>query len=303
MTLYNRLVDGTNLVAESFLLLWQRKSLIAYTAIPMALLFGLQLLTQLIFPAATAEKLEVLFDIDTLATRLLDSFSIVHYSAAFIINFLNITLLSFFYAALVYHVVHILQHKETTMRTTLQATYAKLRQIVEWSLISAVITMLLQLPSIAGASFSIILQGQASTSLSLLIPVAAILVIVSIAWSLLTLFVVPLIAVENINLLAAINLSIKLIRAAFIEVVGGIFWIGVVMVISSVIFAVLGVIINLVAHGAIKPALIWLISITMSSALFSLILSAVHTIFKAKILYLFHERAVDELQQIQHPPY
>jgi hypothetical protein len=305
MSLYARLAQGTTWASESFATLLNNKKLLTYTAIPLGITMLAQLFAYNFLPSSAMYKLETVFDIDVLIVRLLTHFSVVNYIIAFGINVFNIFLVTFFYAALTHHVMRLLQGQSVSIRQCLRACMQRWQLILAWSLISAIVTMLLQLPAVAGASLSFIVRGTLVTtySLSILIPIAFIVACISIVWSILTFLVVPLIAVEQITLRTAISLSFRIVQQALAEIAGGIFWIGIVTLVVFGLFALIGGIGTLLMPASINRLLFLILTITIPGIFFSFIIAAVNGIFKTKILYLFHERSVDELKQLQHPPF
>jgi hypothetical protein len=298
MEFTKRFRDGLYLASDSFELLWEHKILLTYIAIPAATWFIIELIAYN-FVSCPDSRVHLLFGLDKLVCSLTTSFEWQNYFSNLIINLANIVPITFFQAALIHHALRIMHKKRANVRYTLQACLQKWRILLAWALIATFVISILQLPSLFGGSLSIILMGQASTeNLHILMPMAIIALMLSMLWSFVTYLILPIITTENLSLIQALKLSESLTRRYFAEILGGIFWIGLIalmtiapcILIESLLenYASAGLAVIVASHALI---------------LISCILSTVHILFKTKIYYQFYKRAFYELEEIMHQPF
>jgi hypothetical protein len=132
--------------------------------------------------------------------------------ATFAFYFCNYFVIVFFNSALTSCALARFEGLEPTVGGGLKAAFARLPQILAWALVSATVGMLLKMIENANEQVGRIISALLGT-----------------AWSIVTFFVVPILVVENVGPITAIQRSISVLKRAWGEALVGNFGIGLVM--------------------------------------------------------------------------
>jgi hypothetical protein len=257
--MFARITRGMELTRQSLQVLREEKSLLVFP-----LLSGVACL--LVFasfavPMVLSGYAEVLFEDgrppqDPLAFALLFAFYFVNY---FVIVFFNSALISCaivrFYGG------------DATVSGGLSAAMARLPQIAGWALVSATVGVILKL--IESRSEKI---GQLAAGL------------LGAAWTIVTYFVVPVLVVERVGPITAVQRSFSILKKTWGESLTANFSIGLVVMLASLVSLVpagLGLVIGTTASVIAGVAITAVLLIAVS-----LVSAALHTIIVAA-LYLY----------------
>lgn len=300
MNYSQRFFNGINLASASFSLVWSHKRLVLYTMLPVVSTTVAQFIVNNFFAESWIQKLEAFFSPDILITELLAQPTMLHYLLALSINFVTIFLVTFFYAALTWHAMRLLHDHDTTFHATLTHCKNKLSTLFAWSIILSIATIIVQLPNMLGYSFRIMWTQPGPHNITLTIPLTLIVFTLSLFWSLFTFLVIPIIAVEHKDIWQAIKLSFRVVRLALIETIGGVFWILLIGLLIGVLLALPTFFTPTSTAGS---NVIFPLLIAIPATLFGMFIAAALGVFRTNILYHFYERLMDELHQIEHPPF
>lgn len=183
---------------------------------------------------------------------------------------------------LAHHVAHIWERTDTTVYQSFRIILRKWQPVLLWSGVSILVTLLYK-----ETSFT---QQHPPLELSF--------GILGLIWTLLTLFVPILIALEAESPLEYLSSSIIIVRNYLFKIMGGLFWIALIFLICIVPFNGLWLIAKIVPRLYYSFGFMALIN-ALELCLQGVISSAC-TVFKT-IVYLQHKKGVDELEQLRYP--
>jgi len=272
-----RFKSGLNLASNSFSLLWHHPVLLVYLSISI----GLYLIMQTI---SDNVSFDLNFTTGIINVGLLFDLSRWHhYILLFVFTFAYVYLSTFITICLLRHVNRLLRYKKVDLITNIKKNKKKLRITFYWSLIITSLAYLIQL-----------ISGQITTS-RLLNPYMLFTSLFGIIWSLLTLIVVPIIALEKTTIIQALTKSKRIVISLFIEIISGELWIALVAFLSSMPF-----IIPLILKMNVNIPNILVLLATVSILLIALMISTIQGIFKTMI-YVYYMQPLEELDQLRYP--
>jgi hypothetical protein len=260
--MFERLSNGWELARESLAVLRKDKQLLVFPFI--SSIACLAVLASFAVPLWFTKYLQVLFEggggdlqNDPAAWAILFAFYAVNY---FVIVFFN--------SALVGCAVIRFKGGEPTLRDGLRAATNRLPQIVAWSLVSATVGVILR--AIESWSEK---AGQIAAAL------------LGAGWSIATYFVVPVLVVEHVGPIDAVQRSLSILKRTWGEALGANFGIGFIIFLASLIGVVpfVGGIFAMATGNVILGAilltagLLWLMVVALvSSALDTILLAALY---------------------------
>lgn len=258
---------GLYLASDSFAMLWHHPTLLIYylgLIIAYALVFILAY--NLIGYQGTCLQFTGEFHAphnNLLADLIPQTGGLVYLGFIFSI-FLNILLRSFLSVALVQH-THALLHGHTpALKEMYIATKNRWAAILNWSLLLGGITLLISaLSSLALGLKSIILL--------------TVITSLGIAWPTLTFFVLPILALTRKNISQAAYSSTQLLTAYTPEILGGLFWIGLIYFFTLVT--------NIAIHEYLMPSGLKDICMEHNFVLFNTLFATILLIFKTRIYH------------------
>jgi hypothetical protein len=259
--MWNKISNGWALAGDSWHLLWQDKKLIVFPLISGVCSFFVILAFCVPF-LANPELLD--FPRDAQGNRPVPLWV---YPTLFAFYFVNYFVIIFFNAALISCAVLRFNGEEASLSDGLAVAVSRLPQILAWALVSATVGLLLK--TIEKAHDSV---GQV---------VSAIL---GTAWSVVTYFVVPVLVVEKLGPVAAVQRSGALLRKSWGEALVGQFGIGLILFIMSLP----GILLLLVGgmclySGATAVGIAVLVLAAVYFLIFSAVGPALHGIFLAAL--------------------
>lgn len=261
--MFARIANGWELAKESFAVLRMDKELLVFPLISgMACLL---VLGSFVAPLWSSQYAQVLFEDgqapqDPLAYVILFAFYTANY---FVIVFFN--------AALVSCAIIRFKGGDPTVSDGLRAAARRWPQILAWSLVSATVGVVLKMIESNSEK-----AGQVVSAL------------VGAAWSIVTYFVVPVLVVERVGPIDAIQRSFAVLKRTWGEALSANFGIGIITFLASLILGVAPIAAGIVAfvmeHMAVGGAL--LAAGVLGLMIVSLISSTLNSILLAA-LYLF----------------
>jgi hypothetical protein len=257
--MFERISNGMELARESWRVLKQDRELLVFP-----LLSGLasaMVLASFAVPLWGTQYARQLLDEKQLPA---DPWA---YAILLAFYFVNYFVIVYFNSALVACAIIRLRGGDPTVADGIRAANARLPHILAWALVSATVGLLLK--AIESRSEK---AGQIAVGL------------VGAAWSIATYFVVPVLVVEQVGPLDAIQRSFSILRKTWGESIVGNFGIGLV-VFGATLIALLPAAIG-VATGAAAGITLGVVITVVLLVLISLVSTALHTIIQAA-LYLF----------------
>jgi len=285
LNIFRRFKDGLYAASNSFMLLWKNKQLIVYLGLPITIYSIIEIMAYNVYFKDSGIRFLNLYQktINNIL-EVLANFGWGHYLGIILIYLLIFTLANI---ALIYHTANILNYSQISIGKCIKLCYTKVKQAIIWAVIVLIPVILFY------AFQNSIIEIETKY---LKVTYGIIILTFFLTWSLITTFVIPVIALDNLNLWQSIKKSVHVITYVLIEYIGGIFWIGLISLISAIPFIIL--------ERYIKPtACISIILIFSYTAiiLFSCIISTTHTILKTLLLKYYNTETGD--QDIPMPPF
>jgi len=222
MNVIKRFKNGLDVGLFSFGLLWKHKKLILYLSVPKLTGMILSLIAYNLFFVSPPKSALILHGA---MNRVLERFGAMQHIILLLVEMVAILAAIFVTVALTHHVFALLKKRKAGIKRSLKAAQKKLKPILFWSLISAVVYFLIH-------KIDLLAYPTANGECNLFF--ATIAITARIAWSLPFLFVVPLIALEEQPLLANVKKSPSMVQKLFVEYCGALFWIGLVGLLALV---------------------------------------------------------------------
>lgn len=254
MSLSSRLSNGWNIALSSLKVLKEHKKLVIFpilSGLSMTLLLGSFIAVLVV--SGGADFMENFFDRygQTSAIGLIFLFYLVNY---FIVVFFNM--------ALIHCTKMYLEGEEVEIRAGIQFSISRLGAILSWAAVAATVGTILKVAQERAGSIGRILIG-----------------LLGMAWSILTFFVVPVIAYENVGPFKAIARSKDLIKQKWGEGLGAGFSFFLVNL------AGFACVVLIFALGFLINPIIGFILALLAFLLLSAVVSAARTIFVAAIYH------------------
>jgi len=220
MTQYKKFLQGLYISASSFSILWKYKKLILYLGLPIITksIMALIVYNLSVDPASfkmpffTKEPILLLM-------KIAGSQNWISFATLFFINVTFLIIITIATIALTSHTDKIIQHKEISIKKVFSTVRKeKIKKAIIWSLIVFI---------------PIVIKNYAHTIAFLnKKTISWIPIVVFVAWSLATAFVIQVIALENVSIIDAIKKSISTIKGIFTDYLGAIFWLGFITLFS-----------------------------------------------------------------------
>ena len=235
----------------------------------------------LIFPIISAVAVFIItlsFALPTLMGNLLDTMldtgiPIFAYVVLFIFYFIQYTVVYFFSTALVGAAMIRLRGGDPTVKDGFNIAFSRLGPILGWSLLSSTVGLLLNILSSSSKK-----KGRGIGTI--------ISSIIGAAWNVVTFLVVPIIAVEGLGPIKAVQRSWALLKRSWGEQIAGTLSIGAV-------FAIIGIVLGLLVVGlgvglsmlldSFVPAILFGILLVVLILLLSLFSTTLTGIFSAAV--------------------
>ena len=205
-----------------------------------------------------------------------------------IITFVYVFIITFLHVCLIRHILAILYEdpERARIRVVLSKSWSALGRIAAWSVLFTCISLMLRI--IALSTYS------SKTTFSL----GLITVIILVAgWSLVTFFVLPIIAVHNVTIWRAIKTSYKMVKDLIVEIIGAECWIGLI---ALLIFIPLSIVLRVLGQGSGFGILVASLIVTLATVFVGYIILSVQTVLKTK-LYYYYVQPMEELAFLSYP--
>lgn len=261
MNFFERLSAGWKLSGQCFSVLKQNKQLLIFP-----LLSSISLVV-----VALSFLLAIMLPADWDAERVIDEAGPLHYALLFVFYLVNYFIIIFFNMALVHCARISFQGDKPTVGQGLAFSMSRIGVITGWAMIAATVGLVLKAIEENSGKLGELLSG-----------------LLGVVWSVMTFFVVPVIAYENIGPFAAIKRSTALMKQKWGESVGASFSFFLVQVVGFILFVVP---VFMIGYG-FNPVL----GIVLGAvALFILgaVISAAQTIFVSAVYHKLNNQPVE----------
>ena len=220
MGFFDRLSNGWSLAMASMKIVWRNKKLMVFPVISsICLLLVLASFAGGIFASGAADQIfgEETTEAGVPATQGDEQggSDVAYYAVLFAFYFVCYFVIVFFNMALIHCANHVFNGTDFTLGTGLAFSFSRIGTIASWAFVSATVGLILRIIEDKSEKFAAIVAS-----------------ILGMVWSLLTFFVVPVIAYENLGPIAAIKRSGALFKRTWGERVGAHFafgWAGFLM--------------------------------------------------------------------------
>lgn len=280
MVFIQRIREGLRLIKESFIFLWEYKFLLLYPALAMIIFAVGQLLFSETFKIWTFGFLPA----EHFVGYLTDS---SRYGYLLLLFFLQGFIVTFFSVALAHHALRLIHRQITSSGEVVRSTVARLIPIVLWAIILVVFT-------ITQRTVSMYRETLLENSFSMLGLMFNSLQIIFVLWILFTCYVIPIIALEHMNILKAIKLSCRLAKKTWLELMTGF---GIYLLLTIIL---------------VVPAILWLNGLGYITALVLNIMllwplqcigSTLSTLFVTIAYHHFYKQPMEDVEILRYPEF
>jgi len=289
MNVWERFCNGIYTASNSFAMLWFHPKLLIYLGFAAITYFFAQILVYNIpMRGFAGDELTIFIGMQGLQYSLIEFTHWIYHGLLVMGTFVYVFIITFLHVCLIRHVLAILYEdtERARIRVVLRTSWSALGRITVWSIIFTSISSILRI--IAVSTYT----SKTTFSLGLV----AIIMLVC-CWSLLTFFVLPIIAVHNISIWRAIRTSYTMIKRLFVEVVGAECWIALT---ALLVFLPLSIILHVFGRGSGYEFLVVSLIITLMTICASYIILSVQTVLKTK-LYYNYVQPMEELAFLSYP--
>jgi len=220
MNVIKQFKDGLNVGLFSFGFLWKHKSLILYLSIPK--LIGI-IISLTVYNLFFVSPPKVALILHGAMNKVLEKFGGMQHIILLLVEVVTILVTIFATAALTHHVFALLKKRKAGIIRSLQETQKKLKPILIWSVISAIVFFLIH-------KTDLLAYPHPDSECKLLF--AGIAITARVVWSLPFLFVIPLIALQEKPLLKIVKKSPQIIKKMFIQYCGALSWVGLITLLA-----------------------------------------------------------------------
>jgi hypothetical protein len=268
MGFFGRLSNGWSLAMESMGIVWRNKKLMIFPIISSIAL--ILLLGSFAGGLWAGGVFDTLFEDDSTtmdgapasaAAESNASDDVLFYTILFGFYFLAYFTIVFFNMALIHCANHAFNNADFTLGTGIAFSFSRIGAIIAWALVSATVGLILRIIEDKSDKVAAIIAG-----------------ILGMVWSLLTFFVVPVIAYENVGPIAAIKRSGELFKRTWGERVGAHFAFGWIGFLTILLIALpVGLLL-----GLLDP-LAGIIAGVLCALIIGLLTTTAETVFKAAV--------------------
>ncbi len=266
MNFAKRFKSGLDIGLKSFGLLWKHKYLLIYLGAPVLIGITIELTVFNLFsfsPSSSAVFMRGLM------VRIWSTFGWIKHIGLLVTQLVKLFVLVYAGVALTRHTSKIMKRSTTTIKKMILSCLPKIRSILLWASSSTIFFIFInQIDAIMNKA-----PGKTCFLMSAIVAIS-----LRLTWSLATLFVVQIIALENISLLDAFKKSPDVTKTFFAQYLGAITWLCLVGILSFTPFLLLPL------RGPLGLTVVYAIL-----ALIGCILSSTHNILKTN-LYLEYKK-------------
>jgi hypothetical protein len=289
MSIQERFRDGIYTASHSFAMLYAHPKLLVYLGFAALIYFFAQVLVyNMPLIGFAGDEFTIFIGIQGLQYSLLEFSHWLYQGLLVIVTFVYGFIITFLNVCLIRHVLAIIYEdaERARIRVVLSKSWSAIGRIVVWSVLFTLMSLALRVITISTYSNKI------AYSLGL---VTTIIIVGCL--SLLTFFVLPIIAVHNVTIWRAIKTSYKMVKSLIVEIIGAECWIGII---ALLIFIPLAIIIHVFGQGAGGASLIGSLIATLVMVLAGYIILSAQTVLRTK-LYYHYVQPMEEMAFLSYP--
>lgn len=289
MSIKERFREGIYMASHSFAMLYANPKLLVYLGFAAAIYFLAQVLVyNMPMVGFAGDELTLFIGMQGVQYSFIEFTQWLHQGLLIIVTFVYGVIITFLHVCLIRHVLAIIYEDESRARISvvLSKSWAAIHRILAWSVLFTLMSLVLRVIAISTYSSKVAY------------PVGLVAVIIVVGcWSLLTFFVLPIIAVHDVTIWRAIKTSYKMVKTLFVEIIGAECWISVI---SFLIFIPLSIILRVLGQGAGYGQLMSSLIVTLVTVLAGYIILSAQTVLKTK-LYYHYVQPMQEMAFLSYP--
>jgi hypothetical protein len=289
MSIQERFREGIYAASHSFAMLYVHPKLLIYLGVAAVLYFLMQVLVyNMPMIGFAGDELMLFIGMQGIQHSFIESTQWIYQGLLIIITFIYSFIITFLNVCLIRHTFALIYEdtERARVRVVLSKTWSAINHIFVWSVLFTGVSLVLRVVALSTyASHVSYMTGLFLAS------------VLAVLWSLLTFFVLPIIAVHDVSIWRAIKTSYKMVIALIIEIIGAECWFGVI---SLLIFIPLSIILH--AFGQ-RSSIGFLVGSSLSTLIIVLagyIILSAQTILKTKLYYRYVQ-PMQEMAFLSYP--
>jgi hypothetical protein len=276
MSMPDRFRAGVYAASDSFAMLCGHPGLLVYLGIAALVYFFIQLLAYNVPMLGFAgDGLTVFIGMRGLQYSLLELSQWLYWGCLIVLTFAYVFIVTFLNVCLIRHTLAIIYDDmdKATVSVALRRSAMSVSRIAAWSVLFTCISLALSIIAISTY------LGTVAFSLGLVFVVVAVA-----CWSLVTFFVLPIIAVHDIGIWRALQQSFGILKTLIVEVVGAQAWMALIGVL---IFIPLSIMLGVLSRGSGAGSRILSFMVTLLTIFFAYAILSAQTILKTRLYYRY----------------
>jgi hypothetical protein len=289
MSMQERFREGIYASSHSFAMLYAHKKLLIYLGIAAVLYFFVQVLVcNMPMIGFAGDELTLFIGMQGIQYSLIEFTQWLHQGILVIITFIYSFIITFLNICLIRHALALIYEdaERARVRVVLSKSWSAINRIFMWAVLFTVMRLILR----------VIALSTYASNLSYIIGLV-LASILATCWSLLTFFVLPIIAVHDVSIWRAIKTSYKMVLSLFVEIIGAECWFGVI---SLLIFIPLSIILHAFGQGSSIGFLIGSMLSTLMTVFAGYIILSAQVVLKT-ILYYRYVQPMQEMAFLSYP--
>ena len=289
MSVKKHFCNGLYMASNSFAMLWMHPGLLVYLGLAAIVYFIAQILAyNMPMIGFAGDEFTLFIGLQGLQYSLIELTHWIYQGILVLITFVYVFIITFLHVCLIRHVLAILYEdaERAQIKVVLKKSWSALGSIATWSVLFTCISLLLRVIAISTYS------NKTSFSLGLM----TVIILVA-GWSLVTFFVLPIIAVHKVSIWRAIKTSFKMVKDIFFEIIGAECWMGLIAVL---IFIPLSILLRVLSQGSGVGILIIFELVNLMTLLIGYIILSAQTVLRTK-LYYYYVQPLEEMAFLSYP--
>jgi hypothetical protein len=289
MSMQERFREGIYTASHSFAMLYEHPKLLVYLSVAAVLYFFAQVLVYNVpLVGFAGDELTLFIGMQGIQYSFIEFTQWLHQGFLITITFIYSFIITFLHVCLIRHVLALIYEdaERARVRVVLSKSWSAINRILVWSMLFTVMSLVLRI--IALSTYT----NHVAYFFGLVIAT-----VLAACWSLLTFFVLPIIAVHDVSIWRAIQTSYKMVLALVIEIIGAECWFGVI---SLLIFIPLAIMSHVFSQGTGSCLLIGSLLSTLMTVLAGYIILSAHTVLKTKLYYRYVQ-PMQEMAFLSYP--
>lgn len=289
MSMQERFREGIFAASHSFAMLYAHPKLLIYLGFAVVLYFFAQILVyNMPMIGFAGDELTLFLGMHGIQYSFIEFTQWLHQGLLIIITFIYSFIITFLNVCLIRHTLALIYEdaERARVRVVLRKSWSAVNRIFVWSVLFTVMSLVLRITAL-------------STSASHVAYVIGFVLTPALAasWSLLTFFVLPIIAVHDVSIWCAIKTSYKMVIVLVVEIIGAECWFGVI---SLLIFIPLSIILHAFGQGSSIGCLVGSSLSTFMTVVTGYIILSAQTVLKTKLYYRYVQ-PMQEMAFLSYP--